>query len=377
MRAINTTSFYGSKRKLYEEKDHVEAQVVDFTNSDAEISDPEDEIDMVQTSGVEGDDSEYSFPDSESSVEDIDQDTSINDTSLSAPKQKKTAESKQNTTKPTEQNYRWRKRTPVQYDVAYCGEPFPDPEERDKTPLKYFKEFFDNELIELLVDQTNLYSMQCNDKSINVDCDEMEQYLGILITMSIVKLPQARMYWSHETRIPLVADVMSVNRFEKIRQFLHFNDNNTALEKDHPDHDKLFKVRPVIESVLSKCKEIPQEETHSIDEQIIPTKGRTGLRQYMPNKPNKWGIKVWARCGVSGLVYDFEIYTGRSNKVENYPELLMGGNVVHRLTRSLPSNVNHKIYFDNFFTSVHLMNSLRKDCLWAVGTIRKDRLKGA
>ena len=84
----------------------------------------------------------------------------------------------------------------------------------------------------------------------------------------------------------------------------------------------------MIDSLLEKCKQIPQEGHHAVDEQIIPTKSRTSLRQYLPNKPNKpnkWGIKVWATCGISGIRYDFEIYTGRTEKAQTKPELLMGG----------------------------------------------------
>jgi len=128
---------------------------------------------------------------------------------------------------------------------------------------------------------------------------------------------------------------------------------------------KLFKVRPIINSLVEKCGQVPQEQYHSVDEQIIPT----SLRQYLPNKPNKWSIRVWARCGVSGMVYDFEIYTGKSSKAEAQPGLLMGGNVVYRLTQTLPRNVNHKVFFDNFFSSIALMNCLKKDAYWAFATI--------
>ena len=170
---------------------------------------------------------------------------------------------------------------------------------------------------------------------------------------------------------------MSINRFEKIRQFFHCNNNENCLPTTHAEYDKLYKVRPVINLVLRKCKNIPQEEVHSIDEQILPTKGRTSSKQYLPKKPNKWGIKVWARCGISGVIYDFEIYTGKSTTAETKPELLMGGNVVYRLTRFLPENGNYKVFFDNIFTSIQLIIDLKNDGIWAVGTIRKDRLKGA
>ena len=173
---------------------------------------------------------------------------------------------------------------------------------------------------------------------------------------------------------------MTVNRFDKIKRFFHCNDNSKIVPKDHPEFDKLFKVRPVLDSVQKKCKQIPQEEKHSIDEQMIATKCRSPLRQYLPKKPHKWGIKVWARCGVSGMLYDFEVYTGASpkgNQDELGQNLGVGGNVVARLSSSLQRNVSYKLYFDNYFTSVALMQYLQKERLWAVATIRADRLKGA
>ena len=41
-----------------------------------------------------------------------------------------------------------------------------------------------------------------------------------------------------------------------------------------------------------------QEEVHCIDEQIIPTKGHSSIKQYLLNKPNKWGILMCGRGAV-------------------------------------------------------------------------------
>ena len=71
-----------------------------------------------------------------------------------------------------------------------------------------------------------------------------------------------------------------------------FKYNWKNVQSSDPNYDKLYKVRPVVDSVLKKCRQIPPEEVHCIDEQIIPTKGRSNTKQYLPNKPNKWGIKV-------------------------------------------------------------------------------------
>ena len=45
---------------------------------------------------------------------------------------------------------------------------------------------------------------------------------------------------------------------------------------------------------------------------MIPFKGRLSLKQYMPLKPVKRGIKVWECADSSnGFVCDLEVYTGK------------------------------------------------------------------
>ena len=54
----------------------------------------------------------------------------------------------------------------------------------------YFKQIFDDDLIKHIADQTNLYSVQCTGKSINVDENEIQQYFGILLLIFVIKLEQ-------------------------------------------------------------------------------------------------------------------------------------------------------------------------------------------
>lgn len=90
----------------------------------------------------------------------------------------------------------------------------------------------------MIAEHTNTYRLQEPGVSIAVIHDEIEQYIGILIMMAIVKLPRQRMYWSQHTRIPAIADIMSVKRTEKIKKYIHICDNNKALPKTHPEFDK-------------------------------------------------------------------------------------------------------------------------------------------
>ena len=68
-----------------------------------------------------------------------------------------------------------------------------------KQPLQYFRLFFTDEFMQLLVYQSNLYSAQVNpNKLLNITTEELEQWLGIAIYFSINKLPNIRMHWSKQ-----------------------------------------------------------------------------------------------------------------------------------------------------------------------------------
>lgn len=57
---------------------------------------------------------------------------------------------------------------------------------------------------------------------------------------------------------------------------------------------------------------IEEEGKYSIDEQMVPFKGKKAgsRKQYIKSKPHKLGIKVFVRSGISGIIYDFIIYAG-------------------------------------------------------------------
>ena len=58
---------------------------------------------------------------------------------------------------------------------------------------------------------------------------------------------------------------MSINRFEKIREMLHFNDNTNMIPKDHADHDRLHKLRPVIDFLNKTFQTVSFEKCLSVD----------------------------------------------------------------------------------------------------------------
>lgn len=150
------------------------------------------------------------------------------------------------------------------------------------------------------------------------------------------------------------------------------------LTRDDPGFDKAFKIRPILDRLRNIFQTVPKEEHLCVDEQIIPTKARTSLKQYNPAKPHKWGYKIWALCGRSGFNYDFELYGGKDiapQSLHDEPNLGSCANTVVRLARTIPPHVNHKLFFDNFFTTVPLLVYLYKKGIPAIGTVRIVRIK--
>ena len=168
-----------------------------------------------------------------------------------------------------------------------------------------------------------------------------------------------------------LAKRISRNRFLDLHRYLHFVDNSTLQPPQSPGYDKLGKVRPII-NVISDCLAkicLPGKKI-SIDEAMIAFKGRSSLKQYMPQKPVKRGIKCWVRAdAVTGYVSAFEVYTGRKG---DSVEKGLGANVVKSLCESIYHTKRH-IYFDNFFSSVDVALDLLQNGLYSCGTVSSNR----
>lgn len=57
--------------------------------------------------------------------------------------------------------------------------------------------------------------------------------------MSLVNMPSIRSYGSKELKFGQIKNVMPVNAFEKICQFLHFNNNEEFIAPGNDGHDRL------------------------------------------------------------------------------------------------------------------------------------------
>ena len=119
------------------------------------------------------------------------------------------------------------------------------------------------------------------------------------------------------------------------------------------------------------------EQSVSIDESMVPYFGRYGCKQYMRNKPVKFGYKFWEAATPLGYAIQFYPYAGKD---ENYDSNLgLGGSVVATLAEKLPSQVgsNYHIIMDNFFTSTNLLRILKAKDISVTRTVRIYLVKNA
>ncbi|XP_012722667.2 piggyBac transposable element-derived protein 3 [Fundulus heteroclitus] len=200
------------------------------------------------------------------------------------------------------------------------------------TPLQYFQKFVSENMIQALATSTNEYSVQKDGRSVNTDSKEIQKMLGMYLRMGLVQMAASRMYWETDTRHPPVADVMPRSRFQSLLAKLHFVNNLTASEIEK--RDKLWKLRPWLESFREKCLQVVPEEHSSVAEMAIPVKGEfISIKQHMRGKPHPWGFKVWVRAGISGMMLDFDVYRGSKNAIRVKSELGLSGDAVATCNR--------------------------------------------
>ncbi|KAL1277133.1 hypothetical protein QQF64_023806 [Cirrhinus molitorella] len=145
--------------------------------------------------------------------------------------------------------------------------------------------FITEDIIQLLLENTNLQGRRSVKNWTDFDSTDIKAYIGLQI-------------------------LAGVYRF--LSSTLRFDDKLTQPARHR--HDKLAAFRTIREK-WTHCLPMlfnPVQDV-CVDEQLVPFRGRCGFRQYIPSKPAKYGIKVWVTCDVkTSYAWKMQIYTGKS-----------------------------------------------------------------
>ena len=237
-----------------------------------------------------------------------------------------------------------------------------------------FELIFVRDFINHIVVETNRYARTVMGedryrKWDKVEADDMYAYFGIMIMMGLVELPSLHDYWQRDPlfHCPAIAKRMARDRFLEIHKCLHFVNNGGLIPPGDPGYDRLCKVRGVLDMIEEKFASLynPSRE-NAIDEAMVPYKGRSSLKQYMPKKPVRRGLKEWMRADSNdGYVSQFQVYVGKETSVK----IGLGARVVKDLMQKIAEK---HIFCDNFFTSVKLFQELHEVGVFATGNLRAD-----
>ena len=117
--------------------------------------------------------------------------------------------------------------------------------------------------------------------------------------------------------LPYVRNAMPLAAYEFMRSYVHFADNSKWVDKGLPGYDPLFKVRYPMTLFMKGIRKAWVAGKHvTVDESMITYVGRAvSYVQYMPAKPIKHGLKVYALCcACSAVLLAYQIYVGKEDK---------------------------------------------------------------
>ena len=100
------------------------------------------------------------------------------------------------------------------------------------SPFEFFSLFIDKRIIDSVLVETNRFAEQTGqDDSLWSPVIEAELFVFFAMKMlgGIVKIPEEEMNWSHDELLerPIFQQLMTMKRYSKIKQYLHFVDNET------------------------------------------------------------------------------------------------------------------------------------------------------
>ncbi len=228
------------------------------------------------------------------------------------------------------------------------------------TEVQCFKQFFTEELVGEIAEETNRYASELQEKMapgvlgkmarwVPTTIKEMYLFLMAVLLVGVIKKPSLRHYWSTDPLLqtPFFGTLFSQDRFLLLLRCLHFT--NIARVSYH---DPLHKIRRIFIGITSSFRRVfvPYKDL-CVDESLMKWKGRLAFRQYIPTKRSRFGVKFFILCDVlTGYVQDMVIYTGSTTDICHYEGLGISGSVVMTLLAPYLGK-GRVLYVDNWYSS--------------------------
>uniref|UniRef100_A0A671VFS0 PiggyBac transposable element-derived protein domain-containing protein n=2 Tax=Sparus aurata TaxID=8175 RepID=A0A671VFS0_SPAAU len=257
------------------------------------------------------------------------------------------------------------------------------------SPLSLFKLFFSSSSLHSIINNTNANAVRrlaqgSKYKWFPLSVDSFYIFLSIILFFGLVHVHSRADFWRREWPYQFVfpKSSMSRDRFEAIFWSLHLSDVTEDEENERkrgtPQFDRLFKIKPLYGEIVNACNSLFQPyQNITVDERMVASKARIGFRQYMKDKPTKFGYKLFVLAdSKTGYTSNFFVYQGKDKskvKLRGQKDDGLSVTSVMDLMRFDLLGKGYHLYVDNFYSSPLLFNKLLKNHTAACGTIRTNR----
>lgn len=203
--------------------------------------------------------------------------------------------------------------------------------------------------------------------------EEIRALIGLLILSGALKNNHlnTEKIFNEKYCSSLFRSTMSERRFCFLIRCLRFDDK--ATRDARRSNDRFAHIREIWDQFITRCRDVYKPGSFlTIDEQLVGFRGRCPFKMYIPNKPDKYGIKIVMICDVkTKYMVDADPYLGKNTITGGQP---LSEFYVKKLSKTVKGS-NRNITCDNWFTSVSLAQDLLKEPykLTLVGTIRSNK----
>ena len=211
------------------------------------------------------------------------------------------------------------------------------------------------------------------------DLIELKALIGLLYLRAALQLNiiNTREIFFHESSHEIFAATMSYNRFAFLIHFLELDDKETRRQRWR--EDKFAAIREFFMKITENNGRCRNPSPYvSVDETLYPYRGRTGMKQYNPSKPGKYGLLYLNLCNAKiRYTYSTVPYAGIPEVIGANDYYITG---CDEHTKWLVNNFQiygtlqgRNISLDRYFTSVTLAERCLERNITIVGTPKSDR----
>ncbi|XP_025421144.1 piggyBac transposable element-derived protein 4-like [Sipha flava] len=231
---------------------------------------------------------------------------------------------------------------------------------------------FTNDLIELIVQETNLYAVEiflASSGSVSTrisqwkdtTVEEIKIFLALRFHTGKIRTNRLEDYWKKSELFDLkfFRSHMSRNRFMLILRALHFSHFKSS--------NRLNKIENIENYFNKKMEEVYEPSKNLVlDESMVLFRGRLVFRQYIKNKT----LKFYMLTESIGLVHRVMIYSGQGHDMSL--DCCHTEYVVEKLMEGLFYS-GRSLYMDNYYNSIKLAHNLLSKETYCTGTLRQNR----